>query len=48
MPGVCDVEFEGFEFNCSATGWDGGDCNDTVNSAVTAARAKTGAELGRR
>ena len=24
--GDCDVEFEGFAMNCSATGWDGGDC----------------------
>jgi hypothetical protein len=24
--GQCDVVFEGFRFNCSATGWDGGDC----------------------
>ena len=24
--GTCDVEFEGFAMNCSATDWDGGDC----------------------
>lgn len=33
--GTCDVEFEGFAMNCSATGWDGGDClpaNETTGS----------------
>jgi hypothetical protein len=24
--GECDAEWEGFFLNCSATGWDGGDC----------------------